>query len=408
MDPLYKIFSMKTSTEFNREYEKRREGETTVVLKLAIKPMNQSNIYPLYFIPTLRMFKLSQDINKYDALLKEEFEDLPEIAKDKYILESIINELQNTNEIEGVRSSKEELVRSARALAMNKKTKARFTSMIHSYSQLMLKKLQQIDKIQDIRTIYDYLLKEEIDEKELPDGDIFRKDKCVVLKKSGTQKEIHQGVYPEKEIKNELENMLAFLNEEEEIPLIIKVIIGHYYFGYIHPFYDGNGRTSRFISSLYLQQEYSEITSISLSRGCNFNAKKYLSIFENTNKFSNAGELNEFIETMLEIINETQKTMLGEVKEKSTLLNLAKKAIEEVREKDELIDLECSLLYILAQDYLFAPTPGLQVNELKEIIHVGSTTARKTINGLVNKGYVLYEGNRPKIYKINKDFLESN
>ncbi|WP_409373627.1 Fic family protein [Ureibacillus thermosphaericus] len=68
---------------------------------------------------------------------------------------------------------------------------------------------------------------------------------------------------------NELEKLLVFMNQPNEVPEIIKVAIGHYFFGYIHPFYDGNGRTSRFISSLYLSKTLGNILALSLSRGCN-------------------------------------------------------------------------------------------------------------------------------------------
>src|SRR5699024_3853302 len=121
----------------------------------------------------------------------------------------------------------------------------------------------------DIRVTYDEITEGEIDINELPDGDVFRKETTHVLKKSGSGKVIHRAVIPESEITWKLDRLLHVMNDESSIPPLIKIAIGHYYFGYIHPFYDGNGRTSRFISSLYLSEVIGNIGALSLSQGCN-------------------------------------------------------------------------------------------------------------------------------------------
>lgn len=129
----------------------------------------------------------------------------------------------------------------------------------------------------------------------------------VSMLKQVLEKIIHQGINGHENIVLAIDEMLDILNGFEEIPSVIKVAIAHYMFGYIHPFYDGNGRTSRFINSLYLSKSHSRLTSISLSRAINNNSKKYYEIFEHTNSSINAGELNEFIETFLEYIYKGQE-----------------------------------------------------------------------------------------------------
>ena len=64
--------------------------------------------------------------------------------------------------------------------------------------------------------------------------------------KSG--KVIHSGIYPEEKLNEAMTAALDFLNDDN-IDILIRISAFHYLFGYIHPFYDGNGRTSRFISS---------------------------------------------------------------------------------------------------------------------------------------------------------------
>ena len=185
--------------------------------------------------------------------------------------------------------------------------------------------------------------------------------------------------------------MYLFLYKEDDIPLLLKTIIGHYYFDYIHPFYDGNGRTSRFISSMYLKKSFSPITSMSISRGCNKYLKEYLDLFEVTNKFNSRGELNYFIKGLLEIIVSTQRVMIEELSEKKSLLDYIFNLIRtDIKTKDKSY-FEKNILFILAQDKLFDSQPGLIATQLAEILEVSVQTMRKTLNHLVNAGLVSYK-----------------
>lgn len=49
-----------------------------------------------------------------------------------------------------------------------------------------------------------------------------------------------------------LRNYEQYLNEEDDVPSLVKMAIQHYQFESIHPFYDGNGRTGRIINILCL------------------------------------------------------------------------------------------------------------------------------------------------------------
>lgn len=53
-------------------------------------------------------------------------------------------------------------------------------------------------------------------------------------------------------IEKKLDNMIQFMNEDQSIDPLIKMVIAHYQFEAIHPFTDGNGRTGRVINLLYL------------------------------------------------------------------------------------------------------------------------------------------------------------
>ena len=51
---------------------------------------------------------------------------------------------------------------------------------------------------------------------------------------------IHKGVYPEILIQNSLKDLIKYLNEYNA-PMLYKIAVTHYYFGYIHPFMMGTG-----------------------------------------------------------------------------------------------------------------------------------------------------------------------
>lgn len=83
----------------------------------------------------------------------------------------------------------------------------------------------------------------------------------IVIKKRGWGSLIGETVYTPPRGKGVVEKMLTdlmdFLNDDARFPLdpLIKMAMAHYQFEAIHPFRDGNGRTGRILSLLYLIQK---------------------------------------------------------------------------------------------------------------------------------------------------------
>jgi Fic family protein len=55
-----------------------------------------------------------------------------------------------------------------------------------------------------------------------------------------------------KDVPGLMRNLVSWIKENEEIPCAIVAGIAHYQFATIHPYYDGNGRTSRLLTTLIL------------------------------------------------------------------------------------------------------------------------------------------------------------
>ncbi|THF76225.1 Fic family protein [Cohnella fermenti] len=403
---LHKYYHDLNTSDFEALYQDRLSSDVSVRLGLHIRPMNQARHYELYLVPTLKMISLTSRIYRTSAQFENVFRGLPPIAQRQFINECIAEELFHTNDLEGIKSNKEELIRSTRDIFLNKNTKKRFDSMIKSYFSLLNQDVDFPRSASNYRAIYDDITKGEIEADELPDGRWFRKEITYILKKSGTGKVVHQGMTPESAIIEAMERLSEFMgNEEDGVESLIKVAVGHYFFGYVHPFYDGNGRTSRFISSLYLSRSIGTIPALSLSRGCNKYRNNYLNSFEITNSLRNCGEMNLFIEVFLGIISDTLESMLNELKEKSQLLKLAS---DKLAADDRLsVQDRKDIMFILAQNHFFDANSGLTVQELASICEKSEVTIRKIMKELVGLSVVDSRGERPIYYLIHKPYLES-
>lgn len=408
MKPLHKIFHQLSNPDFLKEYQKRKTFDSVKVLNLEIKPINQPEVFKLYYVPTSKMIYNIEKIFEYDKELEKIFESLPDVAKNQFIIESVAEELYNTNDLEGIRSSKAEMVESTRDVFQQKKTNKRFSSMIRSYTELVNKDVDAPLTAQEIRSIYDYIASDEVAKKEQPDGKFFRKEVTHILKKSGTGKVIHKGIVDENKIIEEIENLIGFMNDDDiHVPKLIKVAIGHYFFGYIHPFYDGNGRTSRFISSIYLSQFLFYLTAISLSRASNKYINEYLDAFDLSNSVRSRGELNFFIETFLELIIKGQIDVLSEIKEKQLLLDAAVNKIQNEDYFKDKDDQYASIFFIIAQNYFFSNTNGMTAIEISKILKISDATARKMLNELADADLLQKNGGKPVYYSPVPGYYES-
>lgn len=72
-----------------------------------------------------------------------------------------------------------------------------------------------------------------------------------IIKDSGTGTIVYMP--PEsKDVPGLMRNLISWIKENEELPCPIVAGIAHYQFATIHPYYDGNGRTARLLTTLIL------------------------------------------------------------------------------------------------------------------------------------------------------------
>lgn len=105
-------------------------------------------------------------------------------------------------------------------------------------------------------------------------------------------------------IREKLENLEKFINEDEEsIDPLIKMALMHYQFEAIHPFADGNGRTGRILLLLYLKLSgLLDTPAIYLSEYIIKNKAEY---YRRLRAVTEKNEWEEYILFMLDMIEQT-------------------------------------------------------------------------------------------------------
>lgn len=392
---LSKIF-YKKPTEYESIYDARFNSEASIKLPIKIHE-NVGFIFNTNEITKL-LVKIYKTINKINLLRTH----LPNIAINSYIIKSLKDEIALTNEIEGVRSTRKEIEDAIDSIKNHKS--ARFKGLVDKYFKLISNEIIPLNNCEDIRTIYDALVLPEIEKENLPDGILFRKEPVQVV--SATQKEKHRGIMPESKIIESLDLCLDFL-KSDDIDSLIKISAFHYLFGYIHPFYDGNGRTSRFISSYLIKNELDVLLALKLSYTVKNNINKYYKAFDVCNDRKNKGDITFFVVTFLELLSQASDDLYTKIADLNDQLNYYNNIINTLVNEKVLNDKQAKCIFILCQNRLFDDT-YMNMNTLTELLEKSDTTTRKILKSLESKNLLVKSRNKNQyLYSANLDSLSS-
>lgn len=392
---LSKIF-YKKPTEYESIYDARFNSEASIKLPIKIHE-NVGFIFNTNEITKL-LVKIYKTINKINLLRTH----LPNIAINSYIIKSLKDEIALTNEIEGVRSTRKEIEDAIDSIKNDKS--ARFKGLVDKYFKLISNEIIPLNNCEDIRTIYDALVLPEIEKENLPDGILFRKDPVQVV--SATQKEKHRGIMPESKIIESLDLCLDFL-KNDDIDSLTKISAFHYLFGYIHPFYDGNGRTSRFISSYLIKNELDVLLALKLSYTVKNNINKYYKAFDVCNDRKNKGDITFFVVTFLGLLSQASDDLYTKIADLNDQLNYYNNIINMLVNEKVLNDKQAKCIFILCQNRLFDDT-YMNMNTLTELLEKSDTTTRKILKSLESKNLLVKSRNKNQyLYSANLDSLSS-
>lgn len=406
---LIKLYYKKKNID--EEYIKRIENPATLITELKINPMKKGNKildkeYNLFYVNLLEHSLLQEKILQNSNKISYISNKLPPIAIKEIIMKILSNELDKTNKIEGIETIKSEIYYSLKDDRISNKKSNKLDGIIKKYKDIMennFEDTEHIDSLSSFRKIYDEMFEDfEKSGNYKLDGKYFRKDIVKVI--NGLGNIIHIGVNGEEAIEKNIESLIEFMNIKD-IPFLIKASISHFFFEYIHPFYDGNGRFGRYLLSLYLARKLDNLTAFSVSYSISRNLDEYYKSFVEVEDVNNYGEITFFVENILKTIKNGQEMIIELLNDSVMKFKHSMKILDGLTK--ELSEKENIILQIYLQNYLFNDFEELTNVELTSIIgDLTQQTINKYTQELEKKGYLVKIKQRPLTYSLSEKITE--
>ncbi|BGE83351.1 Fic family protein [Staphylococcus petrasii] len=397
---LKKLFHMYGWDSIETEYNMRLNSYSSYVTDFIIHPIQDEKQrleikYPLFFVINRALcIRLEKVLNNSDRI-KQLSTSLPNVANKLYIKHLLINELQSTNEIENVKSTKKEI---AASLNKTKGENKRFDGLVNQYIMLENGNVS-FNSVSDIREIFDSIVSSEIKETDLPDGNLFRKNSIGVYDNSKS-KWVHRNEFNEPEIFEYLTMLISFI-KHYEAPAIYKILASHYMFEYIHPFYDGNGRVGRYILAKLLNDNLDSFTALTFSYVVNNNKNKYYKSFEEASDYFNKGELTNFIDEMMQLLIEGQNNIIETFENNIKIITRLAKSLDQ----QTLNKYDLDVLFVLLQDKVFGSKYSrISIKEVKDIVGYSRNKVNEVISKYEDK-LVKLKSN-PVVYEVKDSYVE--
>lgn len=193
-------------------------------------------------------------------------------------------------------------------------------------------------------------------------------------------------------MKNEMDSLLHWLNEETEIDGVLKAALAHFWFIIIHPFDDGNGRIARALTDMLLSR--SEQTSqryYSLSNQILTEKKKYYEILQKEQYSS--GNITEWLDWFLNCLYRSllnTENTIDKVFQKNNFWEKHKETVINSRQR------------LMLNKLLDGFDGKLKTSKWAKITKSSSDTALRDIKDLIKKGILKQEesGGRSTNYEL--------
>lgn len=316
-----------------------------------------------------------------------------------------LQEIKSNNTIEGITDDLiviEKAISDASSIK-NIKQRRRIINLYNGYKYILTHKTIDEKHLKQLYSILSDGLLEKGDITKM--GDLYREDKVYILKNGRLDIEPDQGLpfdlVPEY-MKIYFDYVNGNMNSDSTMTdYFIKSQIMHFYFVYIHPYFDVNGRSSRTMAMWYLLKN-NVYPFIIFNRAITFEASFYDKAIIDTKKFC---DLTFFVKyMMLNVKKELEKEMIMHQIKDSTSSRL------------EAIDYQ-TLMYILSMNdnfnaLNFASTYK-RFNDFKAVRQIYEEMLLPLINngvltvvGTTNK--VMFDNHYNEILRINPTRYEKN
>lgn len=351
----------------------------------------------LFYAVTPQLLLLQEQILLNERRLEELAASLPATARASYLYELITQEISATNEIEGVRSTRQEIQEALDAKPSDNK---KFREIARLYLKLSQGKIEAPRTLAEIRVTYDRLFGAEIADEDRPDGRLFRAGPVYVHDGAGAI--IHAGARGEEALEQQLQAMLDHL-ESADVPFLLSRAVSHFMFEAAHPFYDGNGRFGRFLLSAQLQEVLSAYTVLALSHLIKQKKEEYHRAFTEAEEPLNFGEVTPFAHVMLGFIRDAQLELIDDFGAKKQLMQLLYERVDRLKSgESELSSGALDVLFILGQTHLFSGGRGLSWDELTQTLEKSRNTVRAYLVELEQQKLIERTSSRPLRVRLSE------
>lgn len=359
--------------------------------------------HTLYCMVTPTVVELLETVYQAELSVQQQWQRLPRAAQSHYLRSLVLDEVVATNDIEGVFSTRKEIQEALDSATPNH----RFKEFARLYDALAHGEAHLPATLEDIRSLYEKVMDgEKLPDDDQLDGELFRAGSVTVWD-SRRQRAVHSGFHPEHKIQEGLREVLR-ITDRNNVPSLITAFISHLMFEVVHPFYDGNGRTGRYLLGAHIAEILSPATALTLSAAINTQKDRYYKAFMAVEDPPNRAEATPFVLTMLSILTEAQQTLAQDV---DARLYLMKSLDDEAQALQDNLPagwkvLHVRIMYFLGQLHLFGADRTATYADVAQHMERSDSQTRKDLQLLRKQGYLDTVTERPVRLRLSDSGLD--
>ena len=204
-------------------------------------------------------------------------------GKDDYSLTVIEDEIVSTLSIEQIDTSRESVRNVLSGFAPQNEAENRIAGMKKGF-EFIADKNNRITA-ETVRYLYEIMVNPFLeDEKDRLSANQLYRTGAVHIVNQTRNVNVHDGMAHNK-LSYHMDELFAFIQTQDSMNDLHKAAAIHYYFAYLHPYFDGNGRMARMIHLWYLlQQGYSASLFLPFSSIIQKTKQDYYKAFDYTEK----------------------------------------------------------------------------------------------------------------------------
>ena len=252
--------------------------KSTVYKEICIKDFNNNF---LVYCPSL----INISDNTYKSLLSSN--------NNKYSTTKLEKEISATLEIENIESSRSSIRNILKGFAPKDSSENKIYG-IKKGLDFISNKTNSITE-ENLNKLYHIVMANNLESNEfLINNNYYRHDKVFIVGNKISHEGLNHKLLPEY-----MKSFINFINAKDNVNIIIKSIAIHFYFCYLHPYFNGNGRIARILQLWYLiQNNFNTCFLATFSQFISKTKEKYYKSFElieENLKISNVLDITPFI-----------------------------------------------------------------------------------------------------------------